>query len=292
MYGADYSRPISRGRLSLSVSHSDFGDSEHDSSAIQYRLRSFRIGSDWLATPTFGIRRSRSRGEYNGLLIDPDTGEALELTVESVGSTTTPSVDLDFTLPGRTLGEDTKLTAGLTAGQAWNLSGTSHGKLSGRLGLSHRFSSDSNATLAYTYSSSAGNDPHMLLRSARHLVSLTGRGRMKGCSLTVSASQDLSGERQFGNIALKQPLNFGSDALGRPLWHIEATHFYSHLSSFRAAISQFSLVRTVGRYRAALCYSPQGVGETSNRPWVDSLGYGYTYSGNKHYWIEFSASTF
>lgn len=292
MYGADYSRPLSRGRLSLGVSHSDFGDSEHDSSAISYRLRSFGIGSDVLATPTLGIRRSRSRGEYDEFLINPDTGEPLELTVQSVGTTTTPSVDLDFSLPGRAFGEETKLTAGLTAGQAWNLSGGSYGKLNGRLGLSHRFSSDSNATLAYTYSSSAGNDPHTLLRSARHLVSLTGKGRAKDCSLTVSASQDLSGERRFGNIGVKQPLNFGADAIGRPLWHIEARHFYSHLSSFRAAASQFSLVRTVGRYRAALCYSPQGVGETSNLPWVDSLGYGYTYSGNKHYWIEFSASTF
>jgi len=292
MYGADYSRPLSRGRLSLTFSHSDFGDSEHDSSAISYRLRSFGIGSEVVATPTLGIRRSRSRGEFDELLINPDTGEPLELTVQNVGTTTTPSVDLDFRLPGRSLGESTKLTAGLTAGQAWDLSGDSYGKLNGRLALSHQFTRDSAATLSYMYSASPGNDAHMLLRSARHLVSLTGKGRIKSCSLTVSASQDLSGQRRFGNIALRQPLNFGSDALGRPVWELEASHFYSHLAAFQAATSQFSLIRTIGRYRAALCYSPQGVGETSNRPWIGSSGYGYTYSGNKHYWIEFRAAGF
>jgi len=46
----------------------------------------------------------------------------------------------------------------------------------------------------------------------------------------------------------------------------------------------------IGRYRLSLCYSPQGVGDYGSRPWASPFGYGYSYSGGRHLWLEFAAS--
>ncbi|MCJ7752456.1 MAG: hypothetical protein MUQ65_15440, partial [Armatimonadetes bacterium] len=57
----------------------------------------------------------------------------------------------------------------------------------------------------------------------------------------------------------------------------------------KLASSRLSLSRLMGRYRLAVCYSPQGQGAYESRPWIGLEGYGYTYSGGRHLWIELNA---
>jgi hypothetical protein len=79
---------------------------------------------------------------------------------------------------------------------------------------------------------------------------------------------------------------------GQSLWDLSARHMFSQFNTFGARNTVFSLGRVVGRYRASLNYSPQGGGSyLSDRPWLSPLGFGYTYSGGKNLWVEFSATT-
>jgi hypothetical protein len=185
------------------------------------------------------------------------------------------------------------LSGTLNTGLAWYLSGGSMAAtLRTRWTLDRRFADHGRVALSYAYSASPAGLQPGLLDSGRHTVSLSGSGKVKDASVSVSLSRDLGGDREYGTLSLRKPLPFGRDAAGQPLWTFEASHLFSRFEEFNALSTQLSLNRIFGRYRASLCYSPQGAGSyATNRPWISPYGVGYTYSGGKHLWIEFSAAT-
>jgi hypothetical protein len=48
----------------------------------------------------------------------------------------------------------------------------------------------------------------------------------------------------------------------------------------------------MGQYHLTMCYSPQGGGGFASQPWISLDGYGYTYSGGRHLWLEVSAAAY
>jgi hypothetical protein len=288
--GASYFRPVPGGRLSLSFSRSSFGASESQFSDLAYRLRTFRVAGDVLAVPVFHLRHSRSYNEQEGIIVDPSTGEPFQIALQSTGRATSPGVDVSFELPTRDLDSRTKLHARLMTGYAWRLSAGSRGVLDARLGVTRRTGPLHFLKLDYSYASTPAGIQPTLFAFGRQTLSLSGTTMVKGCQVRFNTSRELDGGRSFGSVHLTRPLPFGADQMGRPLWSLDASHFFSRLEDYRVASSRFSLNRDLGRYRASLCFSPQGHGGYDSRPWMSSYGYGYTYSGGRNFWLEFAAA--
>jgi len=275
--GVRYYRPVGGGGMSLSLSGSDYSDSRQYFADVAYRPKMPRVGSGVLVTTVFHLRHSRSMGEINEVIIDPTTGEPIEIRQESSGSTTSPGVDLNFDLPSKELGAETSLTAGLTTGYAWGLAGGGRGMLDARMNLIRRLGTAEHVKLSYTYSSAAAGLQPLMFSPTRHRLNLSGAVTASGCHVHFNASQELGGDRVFGSVNLSRALPFGVDAGGRPLWTLSGSHFFSRFGEYRIGSSRLSLSRLFGRYRMGLCYSPQGSGIYDNRPWVSAYGYGYTY---------------
>ena len=287
--GLTYFRPLSGGRLSLSLSGSDFGTSEHYYGSLAYRFRSTTLGSGILLSPVVHLRHSRRYSEGDEILIDPETGEPLELAQEDIGRTTSPGVDVAIDLPTRDLSPRTRLNANVRTGYAWGLDGGSRSVFDTRLGLMHELGVGQLVRLDYTYSRAPASLQPTPFAIGRQRLNLSGRAIVKGCDLRFNASQEIGGERLYGHMSLTRRLPWGTDASGEALWHLQATHMFSHLSAYKLASSRFGLSRRMGRYQLAMCYSPQGRGTYESRPWVGLEGYGYTYSGGRHVWVELTA---
>ncbi len=290
--GLSCSRPLAGGRASLALSGSDFGASQHYYGDLSYRLRTLGIGGGVMLSPVFHLRHSRRYSHDEEVLVDPVTGEPMVIAAESTGTTTSPGVDLAFSLPTRDLRGDTQLTGSLLTGYAWGLSEGSRGVLNGRLSLVRRFGPREFLGLDYTYSSTpAGIDPSPF-KTGRQRVSLNGTFPVKQSRVRLNLSHELDGDRTFGSVNVSCPLTPVKDALGHPLWSLEARHFLSTFGSHEISSTRLSLTRVLGRYRAALCYSPQGAGIYESRPWIDVYGYGYTYAGGRKFWLELTATSF
>jgi len=285
--GVSFFRPVGSGsRASLNVTRSSFAGSNQVGSDLEYRLQSLRASNGVLVTPSVHLRTSSLHNEYQGFVVDPDTGEPLQ-TAPVSRSTTSPGVDASVSLPTKDLGRDLHLSAGMTTGWAWNMGGGSRGLLDGRVFLDRQFGSASSASLGFSYSSGSILDTS-LFRSGRQLFTLSGRTTIAGTLTRLRISQDLAGERRFGTVFLSRPLPFGEDILGRPLWNFELSQVFSRFQTLSASNTKLALGRAIGRFQASLCYSPQGVGQLSGQPWLNALGYGYTYSGGRHVWLEFA----
>ena len=287
--GLTYFRPMSGGRLSLSLSGSDFGTSEHYYGSLAYRFRSTRLGSGFLLSPAVHLRHSRRYSEGDEILIDPQTGEPLEIAQEDIGRTTSPGVDVAIDLPGRDIAPQTKLNARIRTGYAWGLDGGARSVFDARLGLMRELGVGQLIRLDYTYSGAPASLQPTPFAIGRQRLNLTGRAVVKGCDLRFNASQEIGGERLYGYLNLTRPLPWGTNASGEVRWRLHAGHMFSHLSDYKLASSRLSLSRLMGRYRLAVCYSPQGQGAYESRPWIGLEGYGYTYSGGRHLWIELNA---
>ncbi len=290
--GLNYFRPLSGGRLSLSLSGSDFGSSEHYYGSLSYRFRTRTLGSGILVSPTIRLRHSRRYSESEEVFVDPGTGEPLEIAQENIGRTTSPGVDVTLDLPRRDLGRETQLTASLRTGYAWGLDGGSRSVLDARLGLARQLGAGQIVKLDYSYSGAPASLQPTPFAIGRQRLNLSGRAIVQGCDLRFNASQEIGGDRLYGYLSLTRPLPWGRDAGGRSLWTLAASHMFSHLSDYGLASSRLALSRRMGRYRLAACYSPQGRGGYESRPWVGLDGYGYTYSGGRHVWIELSADSY
>lgn len=278
-------RPMPSGsRLALTVNESSYAGSNQFGSDLEYRLQSLRAKGDVLLTPSLHLRTASVRNQNQGLVLDPDTGEPLELAEQS-RSTTSPGVDVNVSMPTKNLGRDTKLTAGMTTGWAWQTGGGSRGLLDGRVSVDRHFGPVSSANLGFSYSSGSIFDTS-LFRSGRQLFTLGAQTMLGPTRTRFTVSQDLAGQRRFGSLLLSRPLPFGKDVLGHSLWSFEVSHIFSRFDAFAAASTKFALGRAVGRLNAAFCYSPQGAGQFSGRPWLSPVGYGYTYSGGRHFWLE------
>ena len=287
--GLTYFRPMSSGRLSLSLSGSDFGTSEHYYGSLSYRFRSSTLGSGLLLSPVVHLRHSRRYSEGDQILIDPGTGEPLQIAQEDIGRTTSPGVDVAIDLPGRDIAPQTEFNAHIRTGYAWGLDGGSRSIFDARLGLLRELGVGQIVRLDYTYSGAPASLQPTPFAIGRQRLNLTGRAIVKGCDLRFTASQEIGGERLYGHLNLTLPLPWGTSKSGETLWRLHAGHMFSHLSDYKLASSRLSLGRLMGRYRLAACYSPQGQGAYESRPWIGLEGYGYTYSGGRHLWIELTA---
>jgi len=287
--GLTYFRPMSGGRLSLSLSGSDFGTSEHYYGSLSYRFRSTTLGSGLLLSPVVHVRHSRRYSEGEQTLIDPETGEPLTISQEDTGRTTSPGVDVAMDLSGREIAPHTKLNAQVRTGYAWGLDGGPRSTVNARIGLMGELGVGQIVRLDYTYSGAPASLQPTPFAVGRQRLNLTGRAIVKGCDLRFNASQEIGGDRLFGLLTLARPLPWGTDRRGAALWRLSGSHMFSHLSDYKLASSRLSLSRLMGRYRLAVCYSPQGQGAYESRPWIGLEGYGYTYSGGSHLWIELNA---
>ena len=284
-------RPLGEGSASLTLSKSDYGQSRENFASLGYRLPTLRLPGDIVGTPSLSLRHSVREVVMQDTFIDPVTGEPILLNLES-GASTSAGLDLGFHLPSRALGPMT-LNATLNTGYAWYFSGGSgQPTLSTRWMLERRFNQSGRVALCYTYSASPAGSQPGLFDTGRQTVTLSAGGTVKGASTNLSLSRDLSGDREYGTFSLRKPLPFGRDSLGQSLWTFRLSRLFSRFDTFSTAGTQLSLNRSFGRYQASLCYSPEGVGSySSNRPWISPYGIGYTYSGGKHVWLEFTAST-
>lgn len=287
--GLTYFQPLSAGRLSLSLSGSDYGGSRHYYSGLAYRFRTTRLGSGILVSPVVHVRRSVRHNEEDEVLVDPETGEMLEISAADTGRTTSPGFDLSFSLPRRNLSEKTQLTASLMTGYAWGLEDGPRSVLDGRFGLVHRLGATQYLKLDYSYSGRPASLQPSAFAIGRQRLSLNGNVSLQEWHVRFNASQEIGGDRLFGHLTLVHPLPWGKDTRGNPLWQLHGSHMFSHFSDCSLASSRIALSRAMGRYRLALCYSPQGSGGYESRPWINFDGYGYTYSGGRHLWIELSA---
>ncbi|MCJ7751701.1 MAG: hypothetical protein MUQ65_11510, partial [Armatimonadetes bacterium] len=287
--GLTYFRPMSGGRLSLSLSGSDFGTSEHYYSSLSYRFRSTALGSGLLLSPVVHVRHSRRYSESDQILIDPQTGEPLTIAQEDIGRTTSPGVDVAIDLPRRDIAPQTKFNAQIRTGYAWGLDGGSRSTFNARLGLMRELGIGQIIRLDYTYSGAPASLQPTPFAIGRQRLNLTGRAIVKRFDLRFNASQEIGGDRLFGYLTLARPLPWGTDRRGGALWRLSGSHMFSRLTDYKMASSRLSLSRLMGRYRVAVCYSPQGQGTYESRPWASFDGYGYTYSGGRHLWIELTA---
>ena len=288
--GLTYFRPFSNGRLSLSLSGSDYGTSKHYYGGLSYRLRTTGLGSGILLSPVVHVRHSRRYSEVEEILVDPETGEVLEIAQGDTGRTTSPGVDLSFSLPRRNIGERTQLTASLLTGYAWGLEGGGRSVFDGRLGVLRQLGRPGHfIRLDYSYSGAPSSLQPSPFAVARQRINLNGRADLQGWNVRFNASQEIGGDRLYGSLMLGHTLPWGRDAAGNAMWHLSASHMFSHFSDYGLASSRIALSRRMGRYRLAFCYSPQGKGGYESRPWIGLDGYGYTYSGGRHLWIELRA---
>ena len=283
------SQPLAEGRLSLITSRSDFGASEHSLSELEYRFAGRRAAGGVLITPAARLRYSRTQVDTEALVFDPETGEPIEISEQSTGRLFSPGVDLNLSLATRELGNQFRLNGGMTAGWAWGLPGGAGGLLDGRVVVDRRLRAGGTVGLSFSYSSGRSDVGTSLFRSGRQLLTLGGQTVWQGASLRLSLSRDLAADRQFGSLHLGRALPFGRDVLGRPLWKLDLSHVFSRVAELSAVNSRLALSRALGRYQLSLCYSPQGVGDYGSRPWVSPFGYGYTYSGGRHLWLELTA---
>ncbi len=287
--GLSYFQPLPAGRLSLSLSGSDYGSSRHYYGGLSYRFRTSRLGSGIMFSPVVRVRHSIRYSEGDELLVDPETGEVLEIAQENTGRTTSPGVDFTFDLPRRSIAQNMQLNASVRTGYAWGLEGGGQSVLDGRFGLMREMGPRQYIKLDYSYSGTPASLDPSPFAVARQRVNLTANADLNGWFLRFNASQEIGGERLFGNALITHSLPWGKDAGGNLLWRLHLSHMFSHFSGYNLGSSRIALSRRMGRYGLAVCYSPQGRGIYESKPWVDLDGYGYTYSGGRHVWIELSA---
>jgi hypothetical protein len=291
--GLTYWRPVSRGSLMLALSRTAYGGSLQDCGELAYRLPSFTAKGTAVVTPGFHLRSSRAESTAQGVFIDSTTGEPVVLQ-QAAQRATSLGADVNVESVGKDLGHRTRLTWGLTTGYFKALGATAEGRpyeLDTRISLDRTFDARNRAGLTYTFSANPnGSAPSIFSSPPRQMVGLHANLLVSGCPVQATGSQELGGSRQFGSLSVSRPLSPDRDLLGRPRWTLDVSHLFTRSDSYRVDHTTVALARLLGRYRAALVYSPQGAGEFDGRPWVSAYGYGYTYSGGRHFWLEFSAA--
>jgi len=291
--GLNASHPLGEGSLSLTLGKSTYGGSTEQSADLGYRFSSFSLGGGIVGTPGLHLRQSESEITMHDILVDPVTGEPLMFNASTGGRTTSASADLAVNFHERNLGA-LKLTGTMTTGYSWLLSGgMGAAQFATRWTLDRRFSKNGYVGLALHYSiTPPAAQTGLLATGNQRSLTLSARGPVKEGYAMMQLTQGLEDGRRYGCLNLHQPLPFGKDALNQPRWTFDAYHMFSQFGAFQAQNTVLSLNRTVGRYQASLKYSPEGGGNYgSNQPWISPWGFGYTYSGGKHLWLEFSAAT-
>jgi hypothetical protein len=291
--GLTYWRPVSRGSLMLALSRTEYGDSLQNCGELAYRLPTFTAKGSAMVTPALHLRSSRAESTAQGLLIDATTGEPVVLQ-QAAQRATSLGADVNIESVGRDLGHRTRLTWGLTTGYFRALGATAGARpyeLDTRISLDRTFDARNRAGLTYTFSANPnGSAPSIFSNPPRQMVGLHTNLLVSGCPVQATASQELGGSRRFGSLTLSRPLSRDTDLLGRPRWSLDVSHLFTRSDAYRVDHTTIALARLLGRYRAALVYSPEGAGEFDGRPWVSAYGYGYTYSGGRHFWLELTAS--
>ncbi len=286
----NYSRQLGGGELSLILSRMGYAGSEQSHSDLSYRFADMKPARGITMVPALHLRHSAAENSSQDVLVNTETGEPL--TLEDTGAHRSTSVGLDLAVRSAAmrLTPRTQLESSLTTGYFKTLSGGGQTSLGFRLSLDQNFGASDRATLTYTYSGNPDAGDATLFSAPRHMLNLTSAFRALGCSARMSASQELGGSRRYGSLNLVRPLPFGRDSKGRTLWDLRLTHFFTRVDQLSAVHTRIKLGRKLGRYRASLCYSPQGAGDFDSRPWISAYGYGYTYAGGRKFWLELTAA--
>jgi len=289
---ANYYRPTGAGRFSLGTSASIYGESESYFGDATFRWDTARVGHGILVTPSIYVKHSRRQSTEAQTLVDPTTGEVFEIEDSVSGSTTSPGARVAFDLPTRLVGPSAQLNAGMSAGYALS-DGDGRSTLNGRLSVMQRFGRTDLVRLGYWYMAGPSSLNQSLFKVGNHRLTLNGNVDLKGYQTRFNLSRELDGGRFYGSFSVQRPLpSWGIDSMKRPIWRLSATHVFSELDDYTLASTVFSLRRSLGRYGISLCYSPEGGSISDSRPWITTSGYGYTYSGGRHLWIEFNSVGF
>lgn len=290
--GLSFYRPMAGGKISLNLSGSTYGDSESYFGSVSYRFRTSTLSSGVLLTPVVSLKQSRRHMETTQVLVDPATGETVELRADASGSTTAPSCDLDISLPRRLLKNGIELSGSLHTGYTMKLGGEGRMLFDSRFRAMRRLSPQGLVTLDYIYNGAPSSLQESLFTLARQRLSLTGQGTLKGWAIRLNASKDIGGDRQFGSLSLSRGLPWGRDASGQSRWSFNLAHTLTRFAQYGLASTRLSLDRRFGQYGVSFCFSPQGRGGIESQPWISLDGYGYTYSGGRRFWIEMNAAGF
>jgi hypothetical protein len=288
--GLTYWRPVSRGSLMLALSRTEYGESLQDCGELAYHLPTVKAGRAALVTPALHLRASRAESPEEALLIDPATGEPvlLQQTAQRAASL---GADVNIESVGKDLGRGLRLGWGMTTGYAKLLSGGWQSLLDARVSLDRGFGAGSQAGLTYSFSANPnGFGPSIFSSGPRQMLGLRTNLVVQGSPVQATVSQELGGSRRYGSLSVSRPLSGDRDLLGRSLWSLDLSRLFTRADGYRVGYTRMALNRLVGRYRASLVYSPEGAGQFDSRPWVSAYGYGYTYSGGRHLWLEFSAA--
>jgi hypothetical protein len=287
----DFHQPVGRASATLGLTKTDYNGSAQQLADLGYTWGSIALPGRLGLVPSFHLRHSVQEVIERGALIDPITGEPLTFDT-GAATRTSAAMGLSLSLPSRKVG-GMDLTGLITSGYAWYFGdGGTTPTFGVRLGLDRRFSHHAGYLgLHYDYSSTAPGTSVGLFSTTHNTLSLTGNSKLSSASLSARLSHDLGSGSEYGVVSLATPLPLGKDVLGHPLWSFGVSHLFSHLQSFQYASTRLSLSRTFQRFQASLNFSPQGNGlYYTSHPWITPGGYGYTYSGGKHLWLEFSAA--
>ncbi len=285
-----YFRQLGGGDVSVVLSRMGYADSQQSHGDLTYRFAEVKPTEGVSVIPALHLRHSRAENRERDVLLNTETGEPL--VMDTTGSSRSTSVGVDLAVRTQTmrLTSRTTLVSSLTTGYFKSLSGGGQASLGFRLSLDHDFGVHDKAALTYTYSGNPAAGEASLFSAPRHMLNLNTSFQVVGCSVRATASQELGGSRRYGSLSLHRPLPFGKDRQGLPLWDLRLSHFFTRVDLLSAVHTKLALSRRIGRYRASLCYSPQGAGEFDSRPWISAYGYGYTYAGGRRFWLELSAA--
>jgi hypothetical protein len=283
-----FTYPVGEGAMALSLGGSTYGRSREESAGLTYQFASRRLGNGLMVMPNVHIRESMRQVDASEIVIDPVTGEPLELDTSTSGTTTSAGFDVALGMPTRELRPGTRFTGHAALGAGLILGGSLSPSVRARFSIDQQLGKTGRLTL--TYNGSYHPSDNDLLSGGRQTLTLAGNGTYKDVSYMLSFSKDVTSDRQYGVASLSQPLPFGKDRFGVPMWTLGVNQLFTHYRQYDLQSTRIKLTRRLGKLDLSLNYSPQGFSPYGDsHPWISPLGVGYTYTGGRHLWLEFGA---
>ncbi len=289
--GLNVSRPAGGGTVTMSLGMSSYNGSSDKSESLGYRFNSFNLGSGISATPSWSVEEYDREAVAQGLLVDPRTGEPIVFNNTS-GRGTSTGLDLGIGFGERKIA-GMRLTGSITTGYSWDLASLAGAsQFSTQWTLDRKFGKDGYAGLTFQYSMVPPTlQTGLLNETNQEALTLTARSKIKEGNVGLRITESLDGQRRYGSFNFSEPLPFGKDMLGQPIWTITGYHMFSLFDTYQAHASVLSLSRAISKYQLSLNYSPEGGGNYGSSHYLSPWGFGYTYSGGKHLWLELSGAT-
>jgi hypothetical protein len=284
-----FTYPVGEGAMALALGGSTYGQSREESAGLTYQFASRRLGNGLMIMPNVHVREAIRHVEASEIIVDPVTGEPLELNTSTTGATTSAGFDVALGMPTREIRPGLKLTGHAALGAGMVIGGALSPSVRARFSLDKRLGKTGRLTL--TYNGSYHPADNELLSGGQQTLTLAGNGTYQDMAYLLSFSKDITSDRQYGVLSLSRPLPLGKDRFGAPLWTLGVNHLLTHYQQYDFQSTRIKLTRRLGRLDLSLNYSPQGLSPYGDsHPWISPLGVGYTYTGGRHLWFEFGAA--